>query len=169
MAETKMDHVEKRREQWRKELPDMDTRGMAILGRARVITHMARPPIEAVFERHGLTSGEFDVLSSLLRAGPPYTLRPTELYNALMITSGGLTGRLTRLEYAGMIERPANPDDARSSLVRLTRKGLEVARTAIQEDMKVEAELLECISPDDQETLAALLAKLAISLEEKQE
>src|SRR5437899_5878438 len=95
------DHIDRLRAQWALELPDIDTEGMAIIGRARRITLHLRPPIEAVFARHGLDAGEFDVLSTLRRAGPPYRLTPTELYRTLMISSGGLTDRLTRLEAAG--------------------------------------------------------------------
>ena len=63
------DHVGLRRRQWARELPDVDTRGMAVLGRARWITLAARPAIEAVFTRHGLDTGEYGVVSTLLRAG----------------------------------------------------------------------------------------------------
>ena len=63
---------------------------LAVLGRARLITLAVRPEIEAVFARHGLDTGEFDTLATLLRAGPPYRLRPTELFSSLMISSGGL-------------------------------------------------------------------------------
>ncbi|HEU6440951.1 MAG TPA: MarR family transcriptional regulator, partial [Microvirga sp.] len=79
------DGIDERRAQWETELPDVDTSGMAILGRARWITLAARPTIEAVFKTHGLDSGEADVLFTLLRSGPPYRLRPTELFRSLMI------------------------------------------------------------------------------------
>src|SRR5436190_1898841 len=113
------DPIKARREQWRQELPDVDTIGMAILGRARLATIIARGPIEQVFERHGLDTGEFDVLATLLRSGSPYQLRPTELFKSLMISSGGLTDRLARLERAGLIKRRPSESDARSMLVEL--------------------------------------------------
>ncbi|HEV7372145.1 MarR family transcriptional regulator [Arenibaculum sp.] len=145
----------------------MDTRGMAILGRARVITLGVRPAIEKVFERHGLDTGDFDVLSTLLRSGPPYRLRPTELFRWLMITSGGLTARVSRLEKRGLVERVPDPADGRSLLVGLSAAGREKARAAIVEDMRTEAELLDGLSAHEQEALAALLRKLASSLEAK--
>lgn len=161
------DHVERRRMQWAKELPDVDTRGMAVLGRARWIALTARPPIEAVFTKYGVDTGEFDVLSTLLRSGPPYQLRPTELFQSLMITSGGLTSRLGKLEKAGLIERPASTVDARSLPVRLTEAGKQLTRAAFIEDMKVEAELLDGLSADEFEQLSRLLSKLARSIAEK--
>jgi DNA-binding MarR family transcriptional regulator len=158
------DHVGRRREQWRKELPDVDTTGMAVLGRARWIALRARPAIEAVFARHDLDTGEFDVLSTLLRSGPPYRLRPTELYTSLMISSGGLTDRLNRLQKAGLITREPSPQDARSLLVELTPEGKRRAEAAFREDMAVERALLTGLNMQELNQLNALLAKLAISL-----
>ncbi len=158
------DHVEDRREQWRRELPDVDTVGMAVFGRARWITLQARPTIEAVFARHGLDAGEFDVLSTLLRAGQPYRLRPTELYKSLMISSGGLTDRLARLEKGGLIVREPSESDARSLLVRLTEHGRRQAERAFREDMEVERALLEGLDEAERELLSMLLEKLAASL-----
>lgn len=159
------DHIETRRRQWAREMPDLDTTGMAVLGRARVITLNVRPAIEKVFARYGLDTGECDVLFTLLRSGKPYRLRPTELFNSLMITSGGLTGRLTRLEKAGLIERIPDASDGRSMPVGLTPAGVKTARAAFIEDMKVEAGLLQGLSRKERDTLAALLRKLARSIE----
>lgn len=159
------DHIEIRRRQWAREMPDLDTAGMAVLGRARVITLNVRPAIEKVFARYGLDTGECDVLFTLLRSGKPYRLRPTELFNSLMITSGGLTGRLTRLEKAGLIERIPDASDGRSMPVGLTPAGVKTARAAFIEDMKVEAGLLQGLSRKERDMLAALLRKLARSIE----
>lgn len=153
-----------RRRQWARELPDVDTKGMAVLGRARWITLASRPAIEGVFARHQLDTGEFDVLSTLLRAGRPYRLRPTELYRSLMISSGGLTDRLARLEKAGLIERLVAEKDGRSLPVQLTDEGRKRAEAAFREDMGLEAALLGALSEDEQAMLASLLAKLAASL-----
>jgi len=159
------DAVGLRQSQWHHELPDVDTRGMAILGRARWITLAVRPVIERVFADHGLDTGEFDVLTTLLRSGPPYRLRPTELYNSLMISSGGLTARLDRLEAADLIERPASTGDARSLPVQLTEQGKHRIEAAFKADMEAEAALLSALSETDQAELARLLAKLAASLQ----
>lgn len=159
------DRIESRRRQWAEEMPQLDTSGMAVLGRARVITLSVRPHIEEVFEQFGLDTGDFDVLSTLLRSGPPYSLRPTELYRWLMITSGGLTARLARLEKRGLVARTPDADDKRSLLVALTPLGLERARAAVEADMQLEAGLLDGLSSEEQEALARLLGKLALSLE----
>jgi DNA-binding MarR family transcriptional regulator len=166
-APDERDRVAQRRAQWRRELPEVDTIGMAILGRARLVTLQARPVIEQVFARHGLDTGEFDVLSTLLRSGRPYRLRPTELFRSLMISSGGLTNRLDRLERAGLIARLRSDSDARSTLVELTPAGRAKAEAAFREDMAAEARMLEGLSEPEREDLARLLARLAVSLADR--
>jgi DNA-binding MarR family transcriptional regulator len=163
------DGVDRRRKQWAAELPDVDTRGMGIIGRMRWITLNLRPPIEAIFRKHGLESGEFDVLGTLRRHGPPYRLRPTELYRGLMISSGGLTARLTRLEKAGYVKRVPDPDDARSMLVELTPAGRTAAERAFREDMKFESTVLDALEPGELKTLEGILRKLMLAQEPEEE
>lgn len=165
-AERDADRVGERLLQWREELPDLDTRGMAILGRMRMVTLELRPRVEAVFARFGLDAGEFDVLATLLRAGAPYRLRPTELFRSLLISSGGLTDRLGRLTKAGLITRRPTPDDARSLLVELTSKGREIAERAFREDMALEAESLSVLSYTELQLLEGLLRRLARHVED---
>jgi DNA-binding MarR family transcriptional regulator len=95
----------------------------------------------------------------------PYRSRRTELYRSLIISSGGLTDRLARLEAAGFVRRIASKDDARSILVGLTPSGRRRAEAALREDMAVEKALLERLTTAECERLAALLSKLAASLE----
>lgn len=159
------DPVEVRRLQWARELPDVDTTGMAILGRARWITLRARPSIEAVFAEHGLDAGEFDVVATLLRSGAPYRLRPTELFKSLMISSGGLTDRLARLEAAGLVARVPSETDARSLLVQLTTEGRKRAEAAFRRDMQVELGILAKLSDIERDQLATLLARLCASID----
>ena len=165
---TEDDGIDARRAQWAVELPDLDTRGMATLGRMRLITAKVRPAIERIFADHDLDSGEFDVLATLLRSGPPYRLRPTELYRSLMISSGGLTDRLSRLSKMGLVERTPSPGDGRSTLVGLTADGATRTGNAIRRDMTVEASLIDGLGDGEQVQLADLLRKLLLSLERRE-
>jgi DNA-binding MarR family transcriptional regulator len=152
--------------QWKTELPDLPVAGMETLGRARRIVLATRPAIEAVFRDHGLDAGEFDVLATLRRCGAPYALRPTEIFQSLMVSSGGLTDRLSRLEAKGLVKREAAPEDGRSLLVVLTAKGRALAEQVMRADMAVEAEILSGLTSDEQRQLAELLSKLLQSIEE---
>lgn len=151
----------------RRETPDVPLDGMEILSRANRLVRLSRKWIEPVFTRHNLDTGEFDVLATLRRSGAPYRQRPTELYQSLMITSGGLTDRLNRLEKKGFIERVVSETDRRSALVQLTAAGVKTIDTAFAEDMNLEAELLSALGDDERRQLATLLARLLGDLEQR--
>lgn len=150
---------------WARELPDVDTEPMAVFGRVHRLAHLLRPGIEATFERVGLDRGEFDVLATLRRSGPPYSLTPTEIYTSLLISSGGLTHRLGRLEAAGLIRRERSSQDGRSLVVTLTARGTRKTEEAFRADMEDEAAALRVLSARERQSLAGLLRKLVRSLE----
>ena len=162
------DHVARVHTLWRRELPDVNLDGSAILARARRITLMAREKIVPILSRHGLDGGEFYVLAALRRAGPPYAMRPTELFRALMVSSGGLTDRLRRLEQRKLIRRRPSDEDRRSLLVELTAEGSRVVEDAFREDMEVENAIVAGLSANQREQLAQLLEKLALLIEQDQ-
>lgn len=143
------------------ESPGIDTTGMAVFGRILRIAHRMAPHVEALLARHGLERGEFDVLATLQRGGPPYRLRPTEIFQTLMVSSGGLTHRLKRLEARGLIERVRDDADGRSTLVQLTAPGNRIACAAFEEDMALEAAWLAAMSQADRARLVDLLRQLA--------
>lgn len=160
-----LDPVDRLRAQWARELPALETEPMAILGRVyRISTHAGRR-IEALFAGLGLERGEFDVLATLRRAGPPYRLSPTELYSSLMISSGGMTHRLDRLARAHLIARVAAERDRRSTLVELTPAGRDLVERAVAADMALERELFRGLSAADRKQLAGLLRKLLQAVE----
>ncbi|MGI5499703.1 MarR family winged helix-turn-helix transcriptional regulator [Lentzea sp. CA-135723] len=80
--------------------------------------------IAEVLKQHGLSRSELDVLGAL--AGGP--ARPQELSSQLLLTTGGISNILRRLEADGHITREANAKDARSNIVRLTPQGEAIAR-----------------------------------------
>lgn len=160
------DHVSRIHAQWTREMPEVDLEGSRVIGRARRVTLLSRVAIEAVFARHGLDTGEFDVLATLRRSGAPYRLRPTELYQSLMISSGGLTDRLARLVKRGLIRRKPDAQDRRSLLVELTDKGRTLIEAAFVEDMQTERALTAALSATERDQLAHLLQKLAVALEQ---
>ena len=109
--------------QWQREMPALASENMILFGRLKRCTALLQARLEAVFAEHGLNTASFDVLATLRRAGKPYSLTPTALFESLMVTSGTMTNRLQRLEEKGLIRRLPNPEDARSQLVQLTPQG----------------------------------------------
>ena len=100
------------------------------------------------------------VLAALRAQPKPWQLTPTELYRALLLSSGGLTKILYRLKEAGWIDRPANPEDGRSKLVRLSRAGTRQLDKALQVIFEHEDHKLDVLSAKEQQELGRLLGKL---------
>ena len=134
---------------------------MQLVGQLGTVAQlMARDWLNPLFAEHGLQPGEFDVLATLRRSGAPYALTPTALYEAAMLSSGGMTNRIDRLEAAGLIERQKHPTDRRGVLVALTPKGLALIDKLVLLHVENERAMLSPLSADEQRQLDALLAKL---------
>lgn len=71
---------------------------------------------------HRISAREFDVLINL-DLGPGQGLRMTELAGAAMLSSGGLTRLVGRLEERGYVQREQDPGDARVFNAGLTAAG----------------------------------------------
>ncbi|WP_417358289.1 MarR family winged helix-turn-helix transcriptional regulator [Gallaecimonas pentaromativorans] len=94
----------------------------------------------AVFARFSLQPAEFEVLATLRSVGGEHCLSPTELYRLMLVSSGGMTKILLRMEDKALISRPANPDDGRSKRVKLTDKGLALVESCNQALLAAEAQ-----------------------------
>ena len=146
--------------QWHREIPELRLRPMEVFGRIHRLSRLSSQRIEPVYVSHGIARTEFDVIASLRRSGEPYTLSPKEIGASLMLSSGGLTGRLDKLEKAGLVERLPDPNDRRGLRIRLTDKGLAAIDKAVAEGLDVQWDVLDTLTPDEQEQLAGLLRKL---------
>ncbi|MDA0665064.1 MAG: MarR family transcriptional regulator [Proteobacteria bacterium] len=161
MTEGRKDRAARAVAQWQAEFPDWNIRPMEMLGRLResaaVIT---RDHMVPVFAQFGLQDGEFDVLAALRRSGAPYELTPTNLFEITMMSSGGMTARLDRLERMGLVARRPNPADRRGTLVRLTEAGIELIERALPAHMANQMKLTDCLTDSELGTLSTLLNKL---------
>ena len=147
--------------QWEEELPGANYRPMALLGRlAEVALVVRRDRLEPLFAEFGLQGGEFDVLATLRRSGAPFQLTPTVLFEATMMSSGGMTARLDRLEKAGCVVRKRNPADRRGTLVELTTGGKGLIERVLVAHLANETDIVACLNDAEQDVLSDLLAKL---------
>ena len=156
------DEVDRLVAAWRTERPDLDTEPLHVLSRvSRLARHLDRAR-RAVFTAHDIESWEFDVLTALRRAGPPYELSPGRLLRATLVTSGTMTNRIDRLESAGLVHRNPDPQDKRGVLVRLTQAGRTRVDATFADLVDRERGLLGSLSADDRRTLAGLLRSLLV-------
>ena len=160
MTEPTQDAVDRIAGQWNREMPQLDTRPMAVFGRIYRIAQLSGARQHRIYQRFGIGRNEFDVLASLRRAGEPFTLAPKQISASLMLTSGGLTGRLDKLERAGLVERLPDPEDRRALRVRLTDAGRQAVEAAVSAGVAAQGQALEGLSSRERSTLDALLRKL---------
>lgn len=166
MSKDKVSHIQ---EQWKAERPDIDSSPVGVVGRVHRLGNYLRREILAVYREHGLGEGEFDILATLRRSGAPFTMLPTDLGRQTMVTSGGISKQLDRLEAAGLVERTVSSDDARKRLVTLTAKGKSVIDAAYTEHMENEARLLADLDPADREALEGILGRWLAAVESANE
>jgi DNA-binding MarR family transcriptional regulator len=158
------DRIDKVLDQWRRERPDLNPAALGLMGRLFGTVELADEELTAGLAGHDLQPGWFDLLAALRRAGAPYELTPTELMGTTMLSSGGITKRLDRLEQAGLVERRPDPGDRRGTRVRLTRRGLRVTDRAVETQMANAERLFRSLTRAERRTLDALLRKLVSDL-----
>lgn len=152
-------------QQWHDERPELDTSSKEVTGRIVRLSGLFQDAYRAAFEPLGIGDGDYGVLAALRRAGEPFELTPTELARQRMMTSGGMTAVIDRLERKGFLVRAPNPADRRGSLVRLTAKGRRVVDQAMERHVEVERELVAVLGERERERLAATLRKLLLALD----
>jgi len=76
---------------------------------------------------HDLTLGAFEVLRVIETTD---SCRVNDIAEQMVITVGGASKIVDRLETAGLVKRSANPGDRRSSIVGLAASGTSALRNA---------------------------------------
>ncbi len=152
-------------DQWAVVRPDLDTAAMEVFGRIHRLSRAMGDRTEKAYARFGVARGEFDVLATLRRAGEPYTLSPRQLSSTLMLTTGGMTGRLDKLERAGLLRRSPDPHDRRGLQVTLTEEGLSRIDEAVGVGLAAQTEALAALGTEKAGQLADLLRELLASTE----
>jgi len=104
-----------------------------------------------------LTPTQFCALARLYEVGPCSQNRLGRLTAMDAATIKGVIDRLTRREFTEV--RP-DPKDARLLMVRLTRKGRETAKLAMEQGFRITAETLGPLNRAEQAALLRLLRKL---------
>ncbi|MFC5679301.1 MarR family winged helix-turn-helix transcriptional regulator [Aeromicrobium endophyticum] len=160
------DHVDEIVEQWAVERPELDSTPLHVIGRISRLSDVIDEQLRPVFAAFGLGDGDFDVLATLRRNGPPFELTPTELAARTMVTSGAVSKRVDRLVGAGLVDRRVSDADGRGRHVRLTGRGQALIDEAYPVHLRNEARLLAGLSAVERDQLAALLRKAGASVDE---
>ncbi|MFD4511371.1 MarR family winged helix-turn-helix transcriptional regulator [Streptomyces sp. NPDC058457] len=111
----------------------------------------------------GITHLMFEVLLILGRAGEP-GLAMRAIAQEQVLTTGGVTRLVDRMEAAGLVERTEDPGDRRGRLVRLTPLGEETTvRASHVHVANIRRYFMEPLPPEDRDRFAEDLRILSHS------
>jgi DNA-binding MarR family transcriptional regulator len=158
------DTVDAIAEAWRKELPGVVGSELELGKRAARLSALLGERVETELARLGLTKAEYEILAVLRASGEPYRLRPSELSQRLLLSSGGTSNLLRRLAAADLIDREPDPSDARSSWVVLTPQGVQDAEAAVKAASRAQAALLEAVPAETARTAIDALRTILVAL-----
>ena len=104
--------------------------------------------------RHGLTTAEFGVLEVLYHKGP---MLLNEVQRRILVSSGGITYLVDRLEKRGLVERRDCPGDRRARLAALTAQGESLVAAIFPQHAEVIRGALAGLTEQEKEEAARLL------------
>jgi len=110
--------------------------------------------------RHGLTGMEFGILEVLHHKGP---LLLGEIQRKVLVTSGGITYLVDKLEAKGLVERQECPSDRRARYAALTPAGATLIRHVFPAHAKMIARVLSGLDREEQLEATALMRKLGLA------
>ncbi|MEW2166603.1 MarR family transcriptional regulator [Streptomyces sp. NPDC007084] len=152
---------------WAEVRPDLDVSPMGPVGRLSRSSRLVERGIKDYFASVGMEPWEFDVLATLRRIGPPYTLTPKDLVATTMVGSPAVTNRVDRLVARNFVTRQTDPENRRRLLISLTAEGLALVDNVVEGHVARERELLSGLSEKELEQFNGLLRKLLLSLDDR--
>lgn len=138
-------------------------------GLLRVHTTLYREIDRRLVKGHGLSMPSYDVLLRIAWAGQA-GIRMSELARQVLMTTGGLTRLVDRLERDGLISRARSTEDLRGYEVRLTPTGRKVLNRANKQHIQdVRTLFLDHLTQEELEVLAAIWRRLKAASAEQDE
>ena len=114
---------------------------------------------EADMSGNGLSPGEFAILEALYHKGP---LLLGEVQRKILVSSGGVTYLVDRLEKQGLVERRDCPGDRRARYAALTPEGESFIAGIFPDHAAAIERATEGLSPREKQTAISLLRKLGL-------
>ncbi|WP_068252181.1 MarR family winged helix-turn-helix transcriptional regulator [Janibacter corallicola] len=157
------DSVDQIIDSWAQVSPALDVSAMHVFGRLHRAYLLYRQEITALFEEMGTSTSGFEVLAALRRQ-PDQRAAAGQLAQSTLVTTGGLTLRVRRLEAEGLVSRSRDTRDNRVVYVQLTAKGRQVVDRVAEAHFANLGHLLDQMSATERTSLAKGLNKLEQSI-----
>ena len=156
------DLIDRVRRQWGEVRPEIDTSGMAVIGRVLRLASLIRRDTDDLLAGHEMSRAEFDVLCALRRNT---VLNPGQISREMLSSGAAITKRLDRLARLDLISRTASERDRRVVQVRLTGKGRVLIDELLPQQLEAERAALVNLSDADRAQLASLLGVVLQTVE----
>ncbi|HVW40435.1 MAG TPA: MarR family transcriptional regulator [Amycolatopsis sp.] len=156
------DLIDRVRRQWGEVRPDLDTSGMAVVGRVLRLASLIRRETDDLLAGHELTRAEFGLLCALRRNG---VLNPGQISREMLSSGAAITKRLDRLSRLGVISRTASERDRRVVQVRLTDEGRALIDDLLPRLLDVARAALANLPDPERAQLASLLGVMLRTVE----
>jgi MarR family 2-MHQ and catechol resistance regulon transcriptional repressor len=110
--------------------------------------------------RHDLTLAEFGILESLYHKGP---MLLGEVQRKILVSSGGITYLVDRLEERGLVERRACPADRRARYAALTPQGEQFVTAIFPAHAERIRTAVAALDQEEQRVVTGLLRTLGVA------
>jgi len=121
-----------------------------------VVLRLSRLPVDEPVDKAGLA-----VLHETRRLG---TVRPSDLATQMRLDLSTISRHLRSLEQQGMVQRTADPDDARAQRIRITARGAGLLRRVMDHRAATIRDAIAHWPEKDRGALRELLRRLADDL-----
>jgi MarR family transcriptional regulator, 2-MHQ and catechol-resistance regulon repressor len=115
-------------------------------------------------KKHGLSEPEFIVLELLFSKGKFPLQRIGE---RLLVTSGGITYTIDKLEKKGLLKRVACPEDRRVTYAEITDEGSALMKEIFPYHAEVIESLMQGLTIEEKQIAITLIKKIGISAQEQ--
>ncbi|WP_174247213.1 MarR family winged helix-turn-helix transcriptional regulator [Arcobacter sp. LA11] len=122
------------------------------------VNDMIQASMKHIYEEHGLTRAEMDMLATLHVFNNGLTAK--EVSERLLFTSGGMSKVVKKLEFKNLIYKKASSEDKRSSLIYLTEAGAEIVEDCIPKFRAEEGKFFEILNETEIEILEKAFKKI---------
>lgn len=145
-----------------------DSEAQAVALKLLVVLARAHASVEAHLHAnvgaHGLTLTEFAILEVLYHKGP---LLLGEVQKRILVSSGGVTYLVDRLEEKGLVERRACTEDRRARYAALTPEGEALIARIFPPHAELIREVMSTLSLEEQRQTVDLLRRLGRAAAER--
>ena len=156
------DSVDELIHEWRVAAPDLETWPIEIINRLRIVDTRISAELDSVFASYGLSRASFAVLSTLIRSYREKGATQKRLAVRLGLTAGTMSVRLERMERDDLIVRRDSTEDARSTIIKITEKGVSSFERCVPAYLDMQARIVSSLTEQEQDLMASLLRKLVV-------